>query len=101
MQCTAIEDTYELQAKANFLAHFNIKWHNNQPDLETSELSKISANSGEAFTAPMRQLVIKYAAVFTKPGKPVAWDIKHKIELLEPTKPKPHRRLLRMSGNKI
>ena len=32
----------------------------------------------------MRELVYKYADVYTKPGKPVAYDIKHKIELLGP-----------------
>ena len=34
--------------------------------------------SGEAFTAPMRELVSKYANVIKKQGKPVAGDIKHK-----------------------
>ena len=44
----------------------------------------ISDDSGEVFTAPLSELVHKYAVVFTKPGKPVAYDIKHIIELLEP-----------------
>ena len=34
----------------------------------------------------------KYAYVFTKLGKPVAQDIKHKIKLLDPEKPIPHHR---------
>ena len=41
----------------------------------------------------MRELVNKYADTYTKLGKPVAGDIKHKIELLEPAKPRPHQRL--------
>ena len=51
------------------------------------QLPKISNDTGEAFTAPMRELVNKYADVFTKPRKPVARDIKHKIELLNPANP--------------
>ena len=45
----------------------------------------------------MRDLVYKYADVLRKPGNPVARDIKHKIELLDPTKPIPHHSLQRMS----
>ena len=44
----------------------------NQLCMEIPQLSKISDDTGEAFTAPMRELVNKYADVFTKPGKPVA-----------------------------
>ena len=49
----------------------------------------------------MHELVNKYADVFTKPGKPVAQDIKHKIELLDPEKPIPHHRLQRISERKF
>ena len=45
----------------------------------------------------MCELVNKYADVFTKPGKPIAQDIKHKIELLDPAKPIPYHRLQRIS----
>ena len=49
----------------------------------------------------MRELVNKYADVFTKPGKPVAWDIKHKTELLDPAKHIPHYRLKRINEMKL
>ena len=49
----------------------------------------------------MYELINNYADVFTKPGKPVARDIKHKIELLDPEKPKPHHRLKRMGARKL
>ena len=52
---------------------------------------------GEAFTVPMSELVNKYADVFTKLGKSVAQEIKHKIDLLDPAKPIPHHRLQIMS----
>ena len=45
----------------------------------------------------MHELLNKYADIFTKPGKPVAQDIKHKIELLDPAKPIPHHRMQIMS----
>ena len=45
----------------------------------------------------MHDLVKKYADVLAKPGKPVEWDIKHKIKLLDPAKPIAHHRLQRMS----
>ena len=41
----------------------------------------------------MRELLNKYADVFTKPGISIAKDIKHKIELLDPDKPITHHRL--------
>ena len=44
----------------------------------------------------MHELVNNCADVFTKPGKPVAFDIKHKIELLYPEKPIPHHRQQRI-----
>ena len=65
--------------------------------MEITKLPKISDDAGEAFTAPMPKLVNKYANVLTKPGKPVALDIKHKIKSLDPEKPIPHYRLQRMS----
>ena len=37
----------------------------------------------------MSELVNKYADVFTKPGKPFAWDIMYKIDFLDPAKPIP------------
>ena len=49
----------------------------------------------------MHELLNKFADVFTKPDKPVAWNIKHKIELLDPTKPIPHRRLPIMSEREL
>ena len=97
MQCTATEDTSELLAEVNPLAYFNATWYNNQLEMEIPQLSKIYDDAGEAFTAPLSELLNKYADVFTKPGKPVARDIKHKIELLDPAKPIPYHRLQRMS----
>ena len=72
------------------MAHFNSKWYKNQLELEKTQLSKVYDDYGEAFTAPMRELVNKYANVFTKPSKPVAREIKHKTELLDPEKPIPY-----------
>ena len=51
-------------------------WH--QLDLEIPQLSTISADASESFTTPMHELVNKYAAIFTKPGKPVAQVISTK-----------------------
>ena len=48
-----------------------------------------------------RELVNKYADVFTNPSKPVAIDIKQKIELLDPEKPIPHHKLQRISEIKL
>ena len=45
----------------------------------------------------MHKMVNEYADVFTKKGKPVAKDIKYKIELLDPAQPIPHYRLQRIS----
>ena len=84
-------------AEVNPLAHFNAKWHNNQRDMEILQLSKIVNNSIEAFISSMHELVNKYADVFVKPCKSFAQDIKHKIELLDPTKPIPRHRLQRIS----
>ena len=96
-----MDDTYELLAEVNSLAHSNAKWHNNQIELEITQLSKIGYDAGEAFIAPMHELVNKYDGVFTKLCKPVARDIKYKIELLDPEKPITHQKLKRMSENKI
>ena len=65
--------------------------------MEIPQLSKISNNAGEAFIAPLSELLYKYAVIFTKPGKTVARDIMHKIELLDPAKPILHNRLHIMS----
>ena len=65
--------------------------------MEISQLSKITDDASEAFTAPMCELVNKYADVFMKLGKPVAQDIKQKNELLASEKPIPHHRLQSMS----
>ena len=81
--------------------NFNAKWYNNYLKIEINLLHKISDDAGEAFTAPMRESFNKYADVFIKPGKPVARDIKHKIELLDPTKPIPHHRLQILSERKF
>ena len=72
LQCTATEDTSGLLAEVNPLAHFNAKWYNNQLELEIPQLSKIFYDAGEAFTAPMRELLSKYTDVFTEPCKPGA-----------------------------
>ena len=49
----------------------------------------------------MRELVNKYADIVTNPDKPVARDIKHKIDLLDPVKPITHHRLQGISGRKL
>ena len=59
-------DTSELPAKVNPLGHFNAIWHNNQLDLEITQLPKIFYYTVEAFTAPMYKLVNKYADAFRK-----------------------------------
>ena len=87
MQYTVPEDTFELLAELNPLANFNAKWYNYQLELEIPHFSRITDDTSEAFIAPMCELVNKYADVFTKPGKPVSGDIKHKIRLLDPAKP--------------
>ena len=87
MQCTITEDTSELLAEVNFLAHFNAKWYNNQLKLEITQLLKIYNDSGEVLTGPIHELVNKYAGIFTKPGKLVAQGIKHKNELFNSIKP--------------
>ena len=99
--CTATEETSELQAELNPLAHFNAKWYNNQLELDIPQLCKISDDSIEDFMAPMLELVSKYADIFIKPGKSVARNIKHKIELLGPAKPIPHYRLKRASEREL
>ena len=101
MQCSSSEDTTELRAEVNPLAHFNAKWQNNQLELELPQLPKIADDAGIAFTEPMKELVNKYADVFSKPGKPVARDIKHKIDLLDPSKAIPHHRQQRMSEKEL
>ena len=69
--------------------------------MKNSQLSKIYDGAGEAFTAPMHDLVNKYADVFTKPGRPVAREIKQKNELLDPAKPIPHHRLQIISEREL
>ena len=101
LHCTATKDTFELWAEVITLAHFNGRWQNNQLGLDITQISIISDNTGKAFTAPMRELVNKYADVFTKPGKPIARDIKHKIELLYPEKPIAHYKLQIISETDI
>ena len=58
--------------------------------MEIPQLPKIIYYASEAFIAHMHEFLDKYADVFTKPGKPVARDIKHKIDFLEPEEPIPH-----------
>ena len=65
--------------------------------MEINQLPKIFYDASEALTAPIRGLVNQYADVFTKPGKLVAQDIKHKTRLLDPAKPILYHRLQRMS----
>ena len=81
LQCTVAEDTFELLAEVNPLDYLNVKWNNKQLDLEILQLPKIPDDAGEAFTAPMLELLNKYADVLTKPGKAVVRDNKHKFEL--------------------
>ena len=97
MLCTVAGDTSGLLAKVNPRDHFNAEWYNKQLNLELPQLPKIAVDTGGAFTAPMRELIYKYADVFRKPGKPIAQDIKHKIEFLDPAKHIPHHRLQRIS----
>ena len=59
-------------AEVNPMAHFNTKWHNNQLELEIPNLPKIYDNSGEVFTTPIYNLISKYDAILTNPGKPIA-----------------------------
>ena len=54
--------------EVNLLAHLNAKWHNNQLELEISQLPKIFNNASKFFTAPMHKLVNKYADDFIKLG---------------------------------
>ena len=61
--------------------------------MEIPQLPKIADDTGEAFTDPTSDFLNKYAAVFTKPGRPIARDITHIIELLDPAKPIPRHRL--------
>ena len=49
----------------------------------------------------MHELVNKYVDIFTKQSKPVAQNIKRKIELIDPEKPLPHYRLPRMHVKKL
>ena len=63
MQCTAAEDTYKLLNEVNPLAHFNAKWYNNHVEMDITLLPKISNNAGEAFKAPMCDLLKKYPDV--------------------------------------
>ena len=49
----------------------------------------------------MRELLNKYADVFTKASKPIAQNIKHKIGSLDPERPIPHRRLQRMGDKEL
>ena len=69
--------------------------------MKIPQLPNISDDAGKAFTAPMRELVYKYADVFTKPCKSIARDIKYKIELLDPEKTIPHHKLLRMNAKEL
>ena len=57
--------------------------------------------SDDADKAPMYELFYKYADVFTKLGKPVVQNIKHKNELLDPEKLVPHHKLQRINLIKL
>ena len=70
-------------------------------ELEIPQLPKISDDAGKAFTTPMHEFLNKYADVITKPGKPVARDIKHKVELLDSVKPIYHQNIQRISEIKL
>ena len=69
--------------------------------MEVTQHPKIFDDAGEAFTASMCELVNKYANIFTTLRKPLAREIKHKIELLDSVKPIPHHRLQRISEIKL
>ena len=84
-------------AEINPLAHFNAKWYGYQLDMKIPQSPKILDDAGKAFTAHMHELLNKYADILIKPGKLVAQDIKHKIELLDHSKPIPHHKLQRIS----
>ena len=49
----------------------------------------------------MHELVNKYTDVLTNLGKPIAQDIKHKIELLDPEKPMPNHSLQIISKREL
>ena len=76
LQCIVTEDICAFQAEVNALSHFNAKWYNNQLDMELPRPFKIAHNASKSFTAPICKLVNKYADVFTKPSKYIAYDIK-------------------------
>ena len=69
--------------------------------MEIPQLNNISDDAGEAFTAPISELLNKYTGVFTKPGEPVLCNMIHKTELLDPEKPISHRRLQRMNEKNL
>ena len=79
------------------MAHFNAKWYYGKLELEIAQINRISDDYSKVSTALMRELINKYADIFTKPSKPFSYDIKHKVELLDPEKSIPHHILLRMS----
>ena len=62
----------------------------NHLKLEVLQYLKIPNDAGKAFTVLVHELVNNYAYVIKKLGKPIAQDIEHKIELLEPAKPIPY-----------
>ena len=86
MHCSVTEHL-DGKTDANPLAHFNATIHNNELQVELPPSIKIAADAGEAFQTSVKELSARYVEVFAKPGKPVARPIKHKIELLDPTKP--------------
>ena len=49
----------------------------------------------------MCELLNNYTDVFTKHGKPIASDIKHKIKLLDPAKLIPHHSLKKISEKEL
>ena len=101
LQCTATEDTSELQAEINPLAHFNAQWYNDQLELQLPQLPRIADNADKAIFAPMHELNNKYTDVLAKPSKPVARDIKHQIKFLDPAKPITLHKQQRISERKL
>ena len=97
MQCAHIEVEPEVCSDFNPLANFGACMHNNELTVTMPTQPAISEDAGEVFSVAMQNLIAKYKEVFSKPGKPMARDIKHRIELLDPAQKIPYHRQQRMS----
>ena len=81
-QCTFATNTFELLANVN--PHLSVIPQNNQLELWLPAQLQIIANIEKAFQIAICEFTNKYADVFPKPSKPIAYDITHHIELLNP-----------------